>query len=334
MPGRLRAVRAAHRSRRDRARRLRGRAARSGSGWWRSGTARRAARRAPRSCSSPRQAAEQRLLEHVLSVLHRAQHPVAVQLQLAAEGVGELAKRLLVARARHATATARSRTHPRIHGFDGGHHAFRHPIAEKGAQRGSSVLVARERPLLRRVGVQTIRHRSFNVRRRTSRCPRSCSPTAYRRSRWTRPWPSPTTPAGEARSAAWIGWFQSLGSSVVEIGNPVNDAVGRSARRPTPALGGYSLIDAPDAAAAAELAKGCPAVEFGGGVEIGDIVDMSGAASNGARAAAVRARPRPELSGAGSGRAGGFPCRRWRPPTGGSPAAGGVGPSAAHSAGP
>ncbi|HTY95462.1 MAG TPA: YciI family protein [Solirubrobacteraceae bacterium] len=87
----------------------------------------------------------------------------------------------------------------------------------------------------------------------------------------------------EARSAAWMGWFQALGSSVVEIGNPVNDAspIGQTAGT---RLGGYSLIDAPDAAAAAELAKGCPAVEFGGGVEIGDIVDVSGSGSNGARA--------------------------------------------------
>ena len=89
-----------------------------------------------------------------------------------------------------------------------------------------------------------------------------------------------------ARSAAWMGWFQSLGSSVVEMGNPVNEAstVGHTAGT---RVGGYSLIDAPDAAAAAELARACPAVQLGGGVEIGDIVDMSGSEQNGARAAAA-----------------------------------------------
>src|SRR5438552_16418714 len=40
---------------------------------------------------------QQRLLQHVLSVLHRAEDPIAVELKLAPVGVGELAKRLLVA---------------------------------------------------------------------------------------------------------------------------------------------------------------------------------------------------------------------------------------------
>ena len=86
-----------------------------------------------------------------------------------------------------------------------------------------------------------------------------------------------------ARSAAWMGWFQSLGSSVVEIGNPVNDAstVGHTSGT---RVGGYSLISAPDAAAAADLARSCPAVQLGGGVELGEIIDMSGSHQNGAAA--------------------------------------------------
>jgi hypothetical protein len=43
---------------------------------------------------------QQRLLDHVLCVLHRAEDPIAVHLQLAPQGLGELAKRLLVAGAR------------------------------------------------------------------------------------------------------------------------------------------------------------------------------------------------------------------------------------------
>jgi hypothetical protein len=39
-------------------------------------------------------------LHHVLGVVHRAEGAVALQLQLAPVGFGELAKRLLVARAR------------------------------------------------------------------------------------------------------------------------------------------------------------------------------------------------------------------------------------------
>jgi hypothetical protein len=91
--------------------------------------------------------------------------------------------------------------------------------------------------------------------------------------------------ARAARTAAWMGWFQSIGSSVVEIGNPVNDAstVGRTAGT---RIGGYSVISAPDEAAAAELARGCPVLGFDGGVEFGEIIDMS-ATHEGAAAAAA-----------------------------------------------
>ncbi len=41
---------------------------------------------------------QQGFLEHVFCVLHRAEDPVAVQLQLAPVGVGELAERLPVSR--------------------------------------------------------------------------------------------------------------------------------------------------------------------------------------------------------------------------------------------
>jgi len=92
--------------------------------------------------------------------------------------------------------------------------------------------------------------------------------------------------ARAARSAVWMGWFQSMGSSVVEMGNPVNDAstVGQTAGT---RIGGYSVISAPDEAAAAELARGCPALQFDGGVEFGEIIDLSGAERNGAAAAAA-----------------------------------------------
>src|SRR5215217_1655729 len=50
--------------------------------------------------SSPRHCGEQRLLEQVLGVLGRADDPVDVELELAPVGVGQLAKRVLVAGAR------------------------------------------------------------------------------------------------------------------------------------------------------------------------------------------------------------------------------------------
>ena len=45
----------------------------------------------------PRHALAQRLLQRVLSVLHRAEDPIAVELKLASVGVGQLAERLLLA---------------------------------------------------------------------------------------------------------------------------------------------------------------------------------------------------------------------------------------------
>ena len=57
-----------------------------------------AQRRAVLEAVKPAPGRQQRLLDHVLGVLHRAENPVAVQLQLAPVGVGELAERLLVAR--------------------------------------------------------------------------------------------------------------------------------------------------------------------------------------------------------------------------------------------
>ncbi len=72
---------------------------------------------------------------------------------------------------------------------------------------------------------------------------------------------------------AWMNWFGSLGESVLDVGNPFgascavasDGAVSDGA--PT-ALGGYSIIEADDAADAAGKAKGCPVLSAGGGVEV------------------------------------------------------------------
>jgi hypothetical protein len=75
--------------------------------------------------------------------------------------------------------------------------------------------------------------------------------------------------------ALWNAWFDSLGDRVIDRGNPVfaRDAVGIVDG--STVLGGYSLLAADDLAAAATLAKGCPAVEFGGGVEVGELTVLN-----------------------------------------------------------
>jgi len=51
-------------------------------------------------------------------------------------------------------------------------------------------------------------------------------------------------------------------------------------------IGGYSVVKAEDFDAALTLAEGCPGLEWGGGVEAGEFVELAGlASSRGASAA-------------------------------------------------
>lgn len=74
--------------------------------------------------------------------------------------------------------------------------------------------------------------------------------------------------------AQWMAWFEELGSAVVDVGNPVFSRSTLGNTGSGSALGGYSLITADDLEAAVTLAKGCPALAAGGGVEIGELAEM------------------------------------------------------------
>jgi hypothetical protein len=79
----------------------------------------------------------------------------------------------------------------------------------------------------------------------------------------------PETYIGTAvAAAAWETWFNQLGSHLVDPGNAVFERtpVG-TCGTPLP-LGGYTLVTANHFAEAVELAKGCPIIEEGGGVEV------------------------------------------------------------------
>jgi hypothetical protein len=75
--------------------------------------------------------------------------------------------------------------------------------------------------------------------------------------------------------AAWQAWFEELGSSLVDAGNPVfsRETVGRTPSDTV--LGGYSLITAKDLEEAVALAQGCPYIGAGGGVEVGELTELS-----------------------------------------------------------
>jgi hypothetical protein len=80
---------------------------------------------------------------------------------------------------------------------------------------------------------------------------------------------------------AWNGWFGSLGSAVVDMGNPVGMSKtvlpgGRvennGGSNPT---GGYSIIEAADINDACEKAKGCPMLQMPNcNIEIAPIINM------------------------------------------------------------
>jgi hypothetical protein len=79
-------------------------------------------------------------------------------------------------------------------------------------------------------------------------------------------------PPGYAPSAAtfdaWSGWQLRLGARLRDRGNPGFTAAALGASVVGTTLGGYSLIRACRLEAALGLARGCPLLEAGGGVEI------------------------------------------------------------------
>ena len=88
-------------------------------------------------------------------------------------------------------------------------------------------------------------------------------------------------PAGYRPSAGapaeWQAWFGALGSSLVDVGHAVTDyaslgEVGGSGSR----MVAYSVVSAQDMDAALALAKDCPVLRVGGGVEVGPVMEGGG----------------------------------------------------------
>jgi len=79
--------------------------------------------------------------------------------------------------------------------------------------------------------------------------------------------------AQPGEEAAWGAWFQELGGTVTDFGHRVGQATTLGATS-TQQLGGYVVIGADDMEHATQLAKGCPGLQHGGSVEIGEAVPM------------------------------------------------------------
>jgi hypothetical protein len=79
---------------------------------------------------------------------------------------------------------------------------------------------------------------------------------------------------------AWGEWFGSMGSAVIDGGNPVGKSstvksdgslVSGGGANP---VSGYSLIEASSLEDAHKKAKGCPLLKRGGTIEIAQAIDM------------------------------------------------------------
>ena len=80
------------------------------------------------------------------------------------------------------------------------------------------------------------------------------------------------TPTAE-EEARWPAWFGQIGASIADMGNRVGQArsVGYGGERDD-ALRGYIVITAADFDAAVAIAQGCPVLQQGGNLEVGEIV--------------------------------------------------------------
>ena len=76
------------------------------------------------------------------------------------------------------------------------------------------------------------------------------------------------------QEAAWGEWFGTMGTSIADFGNRVGETSPLGNCGTDTTLGGYTLIEAKDLQAAVALAKGCPGLQHGGGVEVGSVIEM------------------------------------------------------------
>ena len=89
-----------------------------------------------------------------------------------------------------------------------------------------------------------------------------------------------TEEEGAKVMAAWEAWMGTLGSALVDPGNPVGQSASIATDGTTApfhgddTVTGYSIVAASDLDAAVALAMGCPIRDDGGWVEIGEIVPM------------------------------------------------------------
>ena len=84
--------------------------------------------------------------------------------------------------------------------------------------------------------------------------------------------------AGAEQEAAWGRWFGEIGPRVVDSGNRLGRATMVGEASAEMVMTGYTLIEADSYEAAVEVAKGCPGLNNGGAVEVGETIPSLSAA--------------------------------------------------------
>jgi hypothetical protein len=87
----------------------------------------------------------------------------------------------------------------------------------------------------------------------------------------------PNRAASPGEEEAWTAWFAELGAAVTDFGNRVSRASmvrASGAGTSRDALSGYVVVTAGSLDGAVALAKGCPGLQAGGSVEVGEILEM------------------------------------------------------------
>ncbi len=90
--------------------------------------------------------------------------------------------------------------------------------------------------------------------------------------------PNPPEPGPEVMER-WTAWFGQMGNAIVDGGAPLSvsktvNAKGTSDGGGANPLSGYTLVEADNIDAACKMAEGCPALETGGSVEVGECIKM------------------------------------------------------------
>lgn len=75
-------------------------------------------------------------------------------------------------------------------------------------------------------------------------------------------------------TAQWVEFFETIGNSIVDPGQPVFERTAIGEVGTGTQLGGYSVVEAASLEDAVALAKHCPTLGYGGGVQVGELAQL------------------------------------------------------------